>query len=84
MNMDNFDLDEMKYDGSPMKHGGGNIDFNSPSDGERSMLETMPQTNTMPNVSPFGKKNSVQPIIRSSDLKMYPTAMGVRSGEMIP
>jgi len=35
-------------------------------------------------VSPFGKKNSVQPIIRSSDLKMYPTAMGVRSGEMIP
>jgi len=40
--MDNFDLDEMKYDGSPMKHGGGNIDLNSPSDEDRSMLETMP------------------------------------------
>lgn len=38
--MDNFDLDgnsHMKYDGSPMKHGGGKIELNSPSDEEGSM-----------------------------------------------
>ncbi len=53
LNMDNLDLDE----GSPMKHGGGNIDFNSPSEDDE-YVETMPQSTEMLNMSPFGKKAS--------------------------
>jgi hypothetical protein len=38
--MANLDLDErsqMKFEGSPMKHGGGKIELNSPSDEEGSI-----------------------------------------------
>jgi hypothetical protein len=41
-----------------MKHGGGKISLNSPSDDEGAMMDTMPGTSKF-NASPFGKKNSV-------------------------